>query len=231
MEKQMQRVILGPALVLVFAASCFGVPTFSGSLTGDGGGITATDGWDDAATTFSWEVTDNSDGTWTYNYVFDIPRKDISHLIIEVSDSFTLENYLSGPTPDLQTYSSTTQGSSNPGMPDLLYGLKFEAPDETGTFEIEFVSDRAPVWGDFYSKDGKDQQGTIDVFAFNTGFGDPDSDPNDPPANGSVGFHILVPDTFTEPPNGGPVIPAPAAALLSTLGAGFVNILRRRRWL
>ena len=70
---------------------------YEGNLTGAGGGITATDGWDNASTRLSWSVSDvgiqNGNILWQYDYLFQVPRKDISHMIIEVSPIQPAENF------------------------------------------------------------------------------------------------------------------------------------------
>lgn len=207
-------------------------PTYSGSLTSSSGGITGIAGnpWLTGNTKLSWAVYDNSDGTYTYGYRLQVPycSKEISHLTIEVSPTFGAENILrvlagtlDSDQPDLYPK------PSDPGMPSEMYGIKFK--DGWGyndyDWSVWFVSDRAPVWGDFYAKDGK--SGGDWVAIWNAGFTGPvDWDPLAPPSNGSLHNHILVPDTTAAH-----VIPAPGAILLGSLGASLVSWLRRRRTL
>jgi hypothetical protein len=52
-----------------------------------------------------------------------------------------------------------------------------------------------PVWGDFYAKSGNAGSGFVAIW--NAGFTASDIDPTAGPANGSLDYHILVPDSKT----------------------------------
>lgn len=203
----MKKIFLGMLVVLWLAGNAWGTPInieYSGWLS-DGEGLTGSEPWapgtgdDRDGAKLSWDVSyfddDGSDevsGLWTYNYTLDVTDSDdlrgISHLIVEVSDSFHSEsgvdeygvpyssNIKDGTTSDWDL--DTFDGPSNPSMPGPIYGLKWQdgIPGGESTEYQWFwtiVSDRKPMWGDFYTKDGVYPKGNDghDVFAYNTGFG------------------------------------------------------------
>jgi len=207
-------------------------PTYIGSLasdyntgntTGADGLIVGNGGWVNGATpvVLSW-VVDREPSYWHYEYTF---REDLngglSHLLIEVSLNLTAGEIVD-PVPmyadgDPTWYRPSDPGQSNPDLPGDIFALKFNTPASGSLVVVSFYTQRNPVWGDFFAKDGA-PGGSI----WNAGFLDPD--PVVGPANGSVDDHILVPDTTT-------YIPAPGAVLLGGIGAGLVGWLRRRRTL
>ncbi len=208
--------------VLLIVAGMFGTAhAISGSLSYDGGGITGTYGnfWLASGTALDWSVNANGNGTYTYTYELQVPddSKEISHLIIEVSPTFTSDNLLEvlkGTVEEGQP-DSYPKGGADPGMPSSLWGIKFEDGYGETDYDwiVSFISDRAPVWGDFYAVDGK-RPGAITAI-WNEGFGNPDFDgPTD---------HIMVPDSTS-------YVPAPGAILLAGVGMALVRHIRARRW-
>lgn len=243
-----------PIMNILAAISLAAMPAhaviYSGSLT-SGAGLTGTGFWANNAE-ISWLVenvgetilNDETVMLWNYSYTLTVEGKDISHTIIEVSDAFTDLNILGGVSTNpeshldsfaLGNYTLTDQGASNPGMPDPIRGIKVDVSGDTKTLTWSFNSNIAPVWGDFYAKDGKEDSGTVEVYVYNTGFTPGDVDPTtpvDPLAEGWVPVtdHILVPDSVSTPPDdpGPPVIiPEPGTAVLGAIG--LMLIFRRRK--
>jgi len=202
--------VIAALTLLVFAPAA---NAYVGTLSSADGGIDGIGGWiDPGPTTISWEVTDNIT-SWHYEYTLTVLAKDVSHFILETSPAFDATDIFnkSGPFKSMEIKLHTAaQGS--PNMPDNLFGIRFD--DMLGTtVVIEFDSLRIPVWGDFYAKDGEDPA----IQAWNAGFTAGDTDPGDLIGNGSVGNHLLVPDTR---------IPEPAT--LALMAAGALALLRRR---
>jgi hypothetical protein len=249
MRSQSVVAVVVMAAILV-AASVAGADSYTGSLsnacivTGEAGA------WAGYSTfTMGWAVTNEDGGApathpwkYTYHFSFELGEDEwqggISHLILELSDSF-VESNLTGLTTDhdfkeVEIGTFGDQGASNPEIPENIYGIKFDLDDdddnETNVLNWSFYSDRAPVWGDFYTKDGR--AGGADNYAYNSGFGSPDSDPLAPPADDSLLCHILVPDTFSDTPGdpgdpGNPAAEPSALALMVLSGLGLTT--RRRR--
>ena len=215
-------------LVLAAAFAPASACTYSGSLSTYGGGIEATGSWAYGAS-LSWQVSQLSSGLWEYTYHWSTFAKDLSHIIIETSSTFTEDNIFDLTTStgvDVSVGTFGDEGKSNPYIPEDIYGIKLDLTGDTTDFWATLVTDRAPVWADFYAKDGKDKFGKwkVDVTAYNAGFTSDDEDPlveSNPPSDGSVLNHILAPDTTTTP--GGTEVPEPITILSMMAGVGAVG--------
>jgi len=226
--KKFQKILMFLVLILFLVAGNVWAISYTGSITSCDG-MSATGSWGvcnyipvppQIGATLSWEV-DFDSGLWTYKYTFTVDEKGISHVIIEVSDNFTSDNIYAGTTSGYQEDDDPTtygnQGNSNPGILGNLFGIKWELTSSL-EWNWQIVTDRSPMWGDFYAKDGVESQpnpGDIDVYAYNTGFG---FDTLAPIGNGNALDNdkawVLVPDTTT--------VPEPATMLL--LGSGLIGL-------
>jgi hypothetical protein len=193
--------------------------SYTGSLSYPDG-LYAQGVWADPATKIEWTVTDYST-YWHYEYTLTAAAQNISHMIIEVSPSFQVNDIWNIEPSFIGSdgLDDWTEQQGNPGLPDTFRGLKWNFGTAT-TLTVEFDSDRAPVWGDFYAKDGKAPHTDTVNLAYNLGFTSPDTDPTAAIGNGSVDNHLLVPDTKT-------VVPLPGAVLLGFLGLGAAGLKLR----
>ncbi len=214
-------------LLLATATVYANVPVAPGDFTGSRdatNGITGTVDWGgDPGFSLDWNIT-QSGNTFHYTYTIDVPRKDPSHFILELSDNVTPQNFdslfsnfeLTGTGGSITGPGTFGPGPSNPDIPGDIYGIKIDfSGDSTLPYILEFDSLKAPMWGDFYAKDGR--SGGIPATAYNNGFGTD-------PTLATLDFTnwIAVPDTLV-------AVPEPQTYLLlgSSLLLGFV--LRRRR--
>lgn len=234
-------------MFLCLASNSWAV-SYTGFISNDTGTIIATDGWSDddgsiegvngRSSMLSWTVESNTDETeWTYDYLFQVDEKELSHIIIELSevDGDYPGEILDGTTDDTDESTEEVEGpktfspdSSNPGMPGDLFGYKWGTSGDPLSYEFTFVTDRAPMWGDFYAKDGTGPDNTtgesIEVYAYNKFFG---IDTEEAIGNGNAGGYVLVPDTNGG--GGGQEIPEPTTMLLLGTGLLGCGIFFRRR--
>jgi hypothetical protein len=212
--------------------------TYTGSLQYNPSSVDSSDGlnvqssgenWPTYTVNISWSVT-NEDTTyssypWKYTYTFGLSgnQSGLSHLILETSSNFTASDItgLTGASVGSTSgIGSQRVQSGNTGMPEDVYGIRFDPlTTSPSSITVTFWSTRAPVWGDFYAKDGR----TNYAYNYNNtngvekGFTTSDVDPTAAPSNDSVDYHILRPDT----------VPEPAAIGLILLGSWLLSKKRR----
>lgn len=170
-------------------------------------GIIASGEWEDDFSIF-WDIEVVENG-WVYSYAIDDGDKDISHLIIEVTEDYP-EPLIGHNGEFLDPMLFTHAG--NLEMPEDIFGVKIDH----GADYISFWSDRAPVYGDFFAKSGYDPNSEEWTFAYNSGLTDHYSE--------SYLDFIVRPDG-----DGTIVTPEPASMALMGIGLGAVVWARRRR--
>ena len=213
------------AVVLLNGITASADTTYQGQLTAtpdDGTGIwvnAPSEGGEDwFPAEIEWWITETEAGFYHYQYEIRVYDGAVSHFIMETSE----------PLPEGDIWDITGDygeafigewfypGPGNPDMPDDLYGTKFD--DAWGTtFTVEFTSNRLPVWGDFYAKDGQAGGEGLNQF-WNSGF--LVDDPLLPPSDGSIDGHILRPDSH---------VPEPSTMAMLALGLMTLGMAVSRR--
>ena len=223
------RLILVVCLLIICMQSWASV-SYYGSLTSTDGGLIGVGAWIDpsclspqdrarwTAPTLEWNVMQIADSLWRYEYTVNVYKYGVSHISVETSPSFTPADLIN-PQGEFGSIEMgwLPKNPGSPNIPERLHGIKFDDVCSGTTLVIRFDSPKEPVWGDIYVKGGQTE-------LWNAGFVSPDVDPLDPARNGSVGFHVLVPDT-----NGGGIVPEPGSWLLLGTGiSGLLTCLRRK---
>ena len=219
-------------MVIVFVLlclSCLAPPEESvagilsgGLLLGDGG-LAATGLWNNPNTSLTWEVTDPAStpsGKWRYKYTFSAPQAGASELLVELQFHVLIGDLVNkvwtgqaGQTAEVRAFSPSLDSATLPDLPSDVYGIKFNIAGSPTEVVAQFDTSHMPTWGDFYSCSS-----SAGPTAWNAGF--TSADPTDPPDNGSLQHHILVP---------GPSVPEPLS--VSLLAAGALLAVTRRRCL
>jgi hypothetical protein len=208
MSRSFMSFTLAAAAQFLLASLCTATPLVYGSLVptsswadsrsaSTGGGLAGNGDWDGLSV--SWKITQTGTA-FHYEYTFGgLSRKALSHVILDVSDNcgshggecvYNADYNVTG-TP---SYYYETFGASpgNPGFPEgaAIFGVKFdEMPDNVTV--ISFDSLRAPMWGDFYAKDGRATGTTTMNYGYNQGL------ESHATYNGSQ-YYLAVPDTVGE---------------------------------
>ncbi|MFI4911265.1 MAG: PEP-CTERM sorting domain-containing protein [Sedimentisphaeraceae bacterium JB056] len=183
--------------------------------------LNATGAWTDNPLTISWIVSQNGNGSWHYKYTYTTGSPNIHDVLIETSTSFnsgSISNVVYGSYTQNTSYSiDTFTVSDDPArltnLPEDIYGIRFTIqPSSATTFIVDFDSDYAPEWGDFYANCGH-AKGDLNS-AWNISFTSSDIDPTNPAQSGTIDNSLLV--------------PSPEPATIALLGLGFMCIRKRK---
>jgi len=196
--------------------------------------------WENRTITFFWTVTlmENNDlypefpVKYEYRVLLSADDHAYSHMSIEVSDSFDDNCIVGLSNATIDSIGTQKMGQANQGMPEAFYAIKFNPPnDDLTDWTFSFFSNRGPVWGDIYVRDGG-RAGVINhAYNYNmdengveSGFLSPDTDPMCAASAGTEAnhyfYHVLRPDTHC---------PEPATLSLLAFGGLGVLLIRRRK--
>lgn len=192
--------------------------SLSGSLSSTDG-VSTLDSWGTGLSQLSWTIDHCENCLDTvYSYNLEHAGTDTFEFILEVHPNMVnnpagVEAYGISSTLPNHELGFFSPGTSRPGMPETIAGLRFWGNTGSTQETISFQSDYLPMWGDFYAASVDGQSA-----AWNVGFTASDLDPSSITTNGSADFHLLVPGK-----GGIGIVPVPPALWL--FGSGLVALL------
>ncbi len=178
---------LAAGVLPAFSAPMWGTPAeLDGWRSTGGGGLSGSGGYLEGVFTVAWSITlPNRDGLWLYSYTLtapDVHGGGIGHAIFGLAPETCFSVVvprspcvLDGggkPIGEIDVYAPGEFGNSNPGLPNEIIGVKFDAggSEDLHSVTLEFYSPNAPVWGDFYAKGGQGEAGVWNA-VWNNGIG------------------------------------------------------------
>ena len=216
----MRSKFISIACLILFVAVQAGAVTYSGSLSYSDS-IDATGVWTESPLSMSWTISENVGGDWHYSYTYSTGDPFIHDVFIETPTSFnssSLSNvtygaFTANSSYNIATYNTGSDATRLTNLPEEMYGIRFTiVPASATTFAVEFDSDYAPGWGDFYAN-CTHAKGALNS-AWNLGFTSSDFDPTAAAQNGTVSNSILV--------------PTPEPTTIALIGLGFAFVRRRK---
>jgi hypothetical protein len=167
----------------------------------------------------SWNITyDLNDLIWHYKYNLLVEKKDISHFILELTDSTQYDDitniFINGNTAIAEGPKLWTN-AGNQTIPKSFYGIKFDQGGSAVSYSFDTTRD--PVWGNFYAKGGNDKGNQIN--AYNNAL-----ELNNFNSDNKLDF-IVRPDGGSSPP----VVPEPVSSILFVVGGATFGFKRFRK--
>ena len=200
-------------LLLVLSATLIAVPAlaFQGILA-EPAAFHMTGSWTGGA--FAWDIHQDTTGFFYYNYRLVAPDGEppVGTFLLEVDPSLTAGD-IWGTTGNVVV--GDFSPADNPNMPRSIHAIGWLNVGKNRT-NFDFKCWKSPVWGDFYVKSGE----MVPSTAYNVGFTNPDTDPPDPPSDGTITYHIL---------RVGPTSPIPDASTIVLACFGALQLLAVRK--
>lgn len=203
------------ALALCLSASAAPIIYTRTLTTADPYSAVGTHEWDDGGFQITSTVSVFEDHA-IYEYSIEAYRKGVSHLIVSLSNNCASDpGCVQDATSEYEVGLWHHSQPANQGIPMPVFGVKFEATGLTA-YSVSFRSNRAPMNGDFFAKDGTSGPDHTDVYAYNAAL-------NYWPDGCGAGSFLITPDTRYV---SDVVTPEPATYAL--IGGGLLLIAFRR---